>query len=88
MGEFADDLIDKMFDEYDSWEEDEGPFPTTKTCRHCGQGGFSWLFVEGAGWRLANQQGVHACPKFKKKPVARVLRPEKKIPIREHGYEW
>ncbi len=67
MSEFADLLIDQMWDQM--LEEDfdeEGPFPDTKTCRHCGALGLKWGQNQGK-WRLFNGKGVlHSCYKTTK----------------------
>ena len=66
MGEFADMLVDQMWDR-DSLEqddqEDEGPFCVTKTCRYCGEGGMVWGMTT-KGWRLHDDKGIHVCEAF------------------------
>jgi hypothetical protein len=35
--------------------------PVRKTCKHCGQGGFTWKMHAG-NWRMADASGkIHAC---------------------------
>lgn len=63
MGEYADDHIDRMFDDYFDREDDDdfidGFFgsrphaPRHKTCSRCGEQGLLWKHT-GRGWKLAD----------------------------------
>ena len=43
------------------------PRPTSKTCRHCGLSGLSWMQTDG-GWRLGAGGATHACSQYAKPP--------------------
>lgn len=44
------------------------PRSTTKTCRHCGAAGLSWV-AYGGGWRLGRGGLVHSCQQYSHKPT-------------------
>ena len=65
MGDIADDLIDRLYDDdwYPSDEDQEGPWDDDRTCRVCGKGRLRWG-REGNRWRLfdMNKREQHECP--------------------------
>lgn len=62
MGEHADDLIDRFYDEIEFEEEDGYAQPITKTCRLCKRAGLHWEQRESGEWRLCDARGIHVCP--------------------------
>lgn len=75
MGEFADDHLDQMFDDYDRDYDDVDEFgsfgsyirrgftPQPQTCRRCHLGGLFWTELP-QGWRLVypgEDEEPHVC---------------------------
>ncbi len=88
MGEFADMLIDQMWDLTDEDLADGEEWYGTvgrwnKVCRCCGRGGLVWE-MRNDKWRLHDQRGLHACSV---NPLREPLAKETKRPLVPEG-EW
>ena len=64
MGDFADDILDHMFDRmlYGEEYEDSWAGPRSITCRRCQTQGLTWAKGKDR-WTLVDERGnIHRCP--------------------------
>lgn len=68
MGDAADDLNDRFFDEHDEddYWEDKGYYEGPVSCKYCYKYPLTWMITKN-GWRLHTEAGnIHSCVAYRK----------------------